>query len=35
MSWMAWTLPTALFFGCIAVLLAGMTLVELLSLIHI
>ena len=29
MNWMAWTLPTALFFGCIAVLLAGMTLVEL------
>ncbi|MGE8504310.1 DUF2160 domain-containing protein [Pseudomonas berkeleyensis] len=29
MSWMAWTLPTALFFGCIAVLLAGMTLIEL------
>lgn len=29
MSRMAWTLPTALFFGGIAVLLAGMTLVEL------
>ena len=29
MSWMAWTLPTALFFAGIAVLLAGMTLAEL------
>ncbi|HWV10896.1 MULTISPECIES: DUF2160 domain-containing protein [unclassified Pseudomonas] len=29
MSWMAWTLPTALFFGTIAVLLAGMTLLEI------
>src|SRR5690606_41624400 len=29
MSWMAWTLPTALFFAGIAVLLAGMMLVEL------
>lgn len=28
MSWMAWTLPTALFFGAIAVLLAAMTLWE-------
>lgn len=31
MSWMAWTLPTALFFGVIAVLLAGMTLLEIRS----
>ncbi|HKS12126.1 MAG TPA: DUF2160 domain-containing protein [Pseudomonas sp.] len=29
MEWMAWTLPTALFFGAIGVLLVGMTLYEL------
>lgn len=29
MSWMAWTLPTALFFGAIALLLVTMTLWEL------
>ena len=29
MSWMAWILPTVLFFVGIAVLLVGMTLVEL------
>ncbi len=29
MNWMAWTLPTALFFGAIALLLIIMTLVEL------
>ena len=28
LSWMAWTLPTALFFACIAVALVGMTLWE-------
>ncbi len=31
MDWMAWTLPTALFFAAIAVLLAGMTVWELHS----
>ena len=31
MEWMAWTLPTGLFFGTIAVLLAGMTLWEVRS----
>ncbi|HYX36289.1 MAG TPA: DUF2160 domain-containing protein [Oligoflexus sp.] len=31
MEWMAWTLPTALFFAGIAALLAGMTLWELVS----
>ncbi|MEX6504363.1 DUF2160 domain-containing protein [Pseudomonas zhanjiangensis] len=31
MDWMAWTLPTALFFGAIATLLAGMALWELRS----
>ena len=31
MNWMAWTLPTASFFGAIGVLLAGMTLYELRS----
>lgn len=25
LEWMAWTMPTAIFFGCIAALLAGMT----------
>ncbi len=29
MTWMAWTLPTALFFALIALLLAGMTVYEL------
>jgi len=31
MSWMAWTLPTAAFFGTIALLLVGMTVWQLLS----
>lgn len=31
MDWMAWTLPTALFFGTIATILAGMTVWELRS----
>ncbi|WP_439858734.1 DUF2160 domain-containing protein [Pseudomonas sp. MBLB4136] len=31
MDWMAWTLPTGLFFGAIAVLLAGMTVWEIRS----
>ncbi len=31
MGWMAWTLPTALFFGTIGLLLAGMTVWELRS----
>jgi len=31
MDWMAWTLPTALFFGAIATILAGMTVRELRS----
>ena len=31
MSWMQWTLPTAIFFIGIAVLLAGMTIWELVS----
>ena len=31
MSWMAWTLPTALFFGAIALILAGMTVWQVLS----
>ena len=29
MTWMAWTLPTAIFFVCIAVVLFVMTLLEL------
>ncbi|XVO85253.1 DUF2160 domain-containing protein [Pseudomonas palleroniana] len=29
MEWMAWTTPTALFFGAIALLLVGMTTLEL------
>jgi len=29
MEWMAWTLPTAMFFGSIALVLAGMTVLEL------
>jgi len=28
-DWMVWTTPVAVFFGCIALMLAGMTLVEL------
>ena len=31
LSWMAWTLPVAVFFACIAALLVGMTLWELRS----
>ncbi|AWK88522.1 hypothetical protein DEW08_18820 [Azospirillum thermophilum] len=31
MQWMAWTLPTALFFTAIALMLAGMTVWELVS----
>lgn len=31
MEWMAWTLPTALFFGFIALLLIGMTVWEIRS----
>ncbi|MFZ3153916.1 DUF2160 domain-containing protein [Pseudomonas sp.] len=31
MDWMAWTLPTALFFGFIGMLLVGMTIWELRS----
>jgi predicted small integral membrane protein len=30
-EWMAWTLPTAVFFGCIVLMLAGMTVWELKS----
>ncbi len=30
-AWMAWTTPVAVFFACIALLLAGMTLWELKS----
>ena len=30
-DWMAWTLPVAVFFGCIVLMLAGMTLWELKS----
>ena len=29
MEWMAWTLPTALFFAAVGMLLLGMTLLEL------
>lgn len=28
-AWMAWTTPVAVFFGCIVLMLAGMTLLEL------
>ncbi|MTV53275.1 DUF2160 domain-containing protein [Pseudoduganella buxea] len=28
-AWMAWTMPVAVFFGCIALMLAGMTVLEL------
>lgn len=31
MDWMAWTLPTAVFFGVIALILTGMTVWELRS----
>lgn len=31
MSWMVWTLPTAIFFSSIAAMLAGMTVWEILS----
>jgi predicted small integral membrane protein len=31
MSWMAWTLPTALLFGAIALLLMGMTVWQVIS----
>ena len=31
MSWMAWTQPTAVFFAAIALILAGMTVWQLLS----
>ena len=30
-AWMAWTLPVAVFFGCVALMLLGMTLWELRS----
>ena len=30
-DWMAWTLPVAVFFGCIELMLAGMTLWEVKS----
>lgn len=30
-EWMAWTLPVAIFFGCIALMLVGMTIWELKS----
>ena len=31
LEWMAWTLPTALFFSAVVVMLAGMTVWQLLS----
>ena len=31
MSWMAWTLPTSLFFAAIVLILAGMTVWQILS----
>ncbi|MCL5424203.1 MAG: DUF2160 domain-containing protein [Gammaproteobacteria bacterium] len=31
MSWMVWTMPTAIFFSSIAAMLAGMTVWEILS----
>ncbi len=31
LDWMAWTLPVAVFFGCIVLMLAGMTVWELKS----
>jgi len=30
-DWMAWTLPVAIFFGCIVVMLVGMTIWEIRS----
>lgn len=30
-EWMAWTLPVAVFFGCIVLMIAGMTLWEIKS----
>jgi predicted small integral membrane protein len=30
-EWMAWTLPVAVFFGCIVLMLAGMTIWEIRS----
>ena len=30
-EWMAWTLPVAVFFGCVALMLVGMTVWELKS----
>jgi len=30
-EWMAWTLPVAVFFGCIVMMLAGMTIWEIRS----
>ena len=30
-EWMAWTLPVAIFFGCIVLMLAGMTVWEMKS----
>jgi predicted small integral membrane protein len=34
-EWMAWTLPVAVFFSCIALMLAGMTVWELKSPTHL
>lgn len=31
LQWMAWTLPTAVFFVCIAILLVGMTVWQVIS----
>ncbi|MFN2411368.1 MAG: DUF2160 domain-containing protein [Halomonas sp.] len=31
MSWMVWTVPTAIFFSAIAAMLAGMTVWEIIS----
>jgi len=31
LEWMAWTAPTAIFFGCIASMLIGMTIWQLLA----
>ncbi len=31
LDWMAWTLPVAVFFGCIVLMLAGMTMWEIRS----
>jgi predicted small integral membrane protein len=35
LEWMAWTLPVAVFFSCIALMLAGMTVWELKSPTHL